>query len=109
MKLTEYEEMIQRYEEVGLNDDTGYKLTTVEQIKHIYGFDISKIKGMDKFTDRTKEFAIKLMVGYINGWGLQARASQEPKSIKLDNDNQRFTVHFKKDSFSYLYFNGSIG
>lgn len=109
MKQVEYEEMIRRYEEVGLNDYIGYKLTSVEQINHVYGFDISNIKGMDRFTDRTKSFAIDLIISYINGWGLQARANQEPKSIKLDNDNKRFIVHFKKDSYSYLYFNGSVG
>ena len=109
MKPAEYEEMIKRYEEVGLTDDTGFKLSSVEQVKHIYGWDITKVKGMERFTDRTKEYAERLMLNYINGWGLQARANQEPKSIKLDNKNQRFVVHFKKDSFSYLYFNGAIG
>lgn len=109
MKGYEYIKMIKRYEEVGLNDNVGYKLQNAAQIHHVYGWDITKIKGMERFTDRTKEHAERLIVNYINGWGLQARANQEPNRIKLENFSQRFVVYFKKGSYSYLYFNGSVG
>lgn len=84
-----------------------YKFENALEVKAVLGYDFRTIRGFKDLSAEDKELAEKLICGFINGHGLEAREKIRPTSIKRDIG--KFTVKFKDKSFSYLYDNGSIG
>lgn len=84
-----------------------YRFLNAAEVKKVLGYDFRKMRGFKALSDEDKALAERLICGYINGYGLQAREEIRPRSIKRERG--KFTVKFADGGYSYLYDDGSIG
>jgi hypothetical protein len=101
----EYKEIENKYVKAQLN--VNYKLNNALEVKKVLGYDFRTMRGFKALTDEDKALAERLICIYINGYGLAARESIRPISIKRERG--KFMVTFKDKEYSYLYDNGTIG
>jgi hypothetical protein len=90
-----------------------YKFETVEEVKNVLCFDIRQTKGFTELPDDKKEMAERRIIGFINGWGLEARDTLYPISVSIEPEEKRFKFYYLRDkrrekNLSYLYFDGGV-
>lgn len=71
------------YEVNGLND---YKLRTPEDLLKTHGIDYREVAGYKRLDDVNRQLYEKFIVNYMNGYGLDARATMIPKGIYFVED-----------------------
>jgi len=66
------------YEVNGLSD---YRLGTIGDIIRTHGIDVTAVKGIGKLDEINKELYYEFIVNFMNGQGLDSRATLYPKGI----------------------------
>lgn len=84
-----------------------YQFRSAEEIKKVLGVDMKKIRGINKLNPDHVNLFEKLLCIYFNGYGLKAREEIKPKSVK--EEINKFKLTFTDNTYSYLYFNGTVG
>lgn len=67
-----------QYEERGLSD---FKLTSLDDIKAIYGYDIQELKGFSDLSEEYKELFSKFIINFFNAHGMDRRSVLQPLQI----------------------------
>lgn len=102
-----YSEIENKY--IKANIKGHYKFQNASEIEAVLGYDIRTIRGFNDLTDEDKKLAERLICGFINGHGLEAREEIRPTGIERKLRLRAFKVTFKNKNFSYLYDCGTVG
>lgn len=84
-----------------------YRLRNVEDLKEIYGIDIEKLKGYEKFSEDYKKIIRIGIISYFNNHGLIPREKLKPKKVEIEK--RKFKVTFGPKDYIYIFGDGSIG
>lgn len=68
----------EKYEARGLDN---FKLSSLEDIKEIYGFNIPMIKGYEDLSEEKKKLFNKFIVNFFNAHGMDRRSTLEPLQV----------------------------
>ena len=106
-----YPEVQFAYQLNGMGDSL--KFRTVEDVKKVLRWDVIDIPGFDAFSPETQERAARLIIRFLNGWGLEARDTIYPAGIKWDTEYKAFKFYYSvyggEPGYSYLFLNGTVG
>lgn len=106
-----YPEVKFAYQLNGMGDSL--KFRTVEDVKNVLRWDVMDTPGFDAFSPETQERAERLIISFLNGWGLEARDTIYPSSIEWDEEYKAFkfyySVYGREPGYSYLFLNGTVG
>lgn len=83
-----------------------YLFRNALEVKEVLGYDLRLIKGFKTLLPVDQILAEKLICGFINNKGLEAR--ENIKLIKIKREVEKFTLWYV-GGYSYLYDWGSIG
>ena len=73
-----YKELVEQYRNTGLS---GYELRNIDDIKSVYGYDVTALQGYDELSDEHKQLFVETVVRFWNAHGIQARDTLEPKCV----------------------------
>jgi hypothetical protein len=86
-----------------------YRFEDALEVKAVLGYDFRTIRGFKELSTEHKELAERLICGFINGHGLEAREGIRPVNIKREIKLRGFKVTFKDKRYSYLFDSGTVG
>ncbi len=67
-----------QYDERGLTD---YKLTSLDDMKAIHGYDIHELKGFSDLTTENKELFSMFIINFFNAHGMERRSVLQPLQV----------------------------
>lgn len=90
-----------------------FKFRTASDVKHVLRFSISDTPGFSELSEEDQECAEKLVINFLNGWGLEARDTIYPASIEWDKEYKAFKLYYsiygEEPCYSLLFLDGSVG
>ena len=65
------------------NDLAGFQLKSVSDLKKVHDIDLTAIKGFKRLSEINRDLFTQFLINFLNRWGLDARNSIKPESVKI--------------------------